>query len=172
MTWCSRRGVPHSHDVRSHRPLVAALVALAPIGLLASCGDDEPRGDAVRFCAEAAEHRGAIIDPPIDDEAGLEATLDFYRVMGELAPLAIAAEWNQLVVNLETAASLVPGDPDSEQLVAATAYATEPAAYAVTVWLSRNCGVEIPITTIAPQEFVPAVTTSVAPPPSTTAPGE
>lgn len=167
MTWRSRRGVPHSHDVRSHRPLVAALVALAPL-VAASCGsDDEPQGDAVRFCAEAAEHRDTIIDPPIVDEAGLEATLDFYRAMGDLAPLAIAAEWNQLVVNLETASSLVPGDPDSEQLVAATAYATEPAAYAVTVWLRRNCGVEIPITTIAPQEFVPAVTTTVAPPPST-----
>lgn len=170
MTWHVHRGVPHSHDVRSHRPLLAALAALTSL-VVASCGgDDEPQGDAARFCAEAAEHRETIIDPPIADEAGLQATLDFFRAMGELAPLAIAAEWNQLVVSLETAASLVPGDPDSEQLVAATAYATEPAAYAVTVWLRRNCGVEIPITTIAPQEFVPAVTTTVAPPPSTTAP--
>ena len=163
MTWRSLRGVPHSHDVRSHRPLVAAVAALATLVMASCSGDDEPRGDAGRFCAEAREHRATIVDPPIVDEAGLQATLDFYRLMGDLAPLAIAEEWNQLVVNLETAASLVPGDPDSEQLVAATAYATEPAAYAVTVWLSRNCGVEIPITTIAPQEFVPAVTTTVAP---------
>ncbi|MAT04325.1 MAG: hypothetical protein CL424_04690 [Acidimicrobiaceae bacterium] len=167
MTWRSAHAVPHSHDVRSHRPLVAAIVALAPLAIVACGGGDEPQGDAVRFCAEAAEHRETIIDPPVADEAGLTATLDFYRAMGELAPLAIAEEWNQLVVSLETAAELVPGDPESEQLVAATAYATEPAAYAVSVWLRRNCGVEIPITTIAPQEFEPAITTTVAPPPST-----
>ena len=155
--------------MRSHRPLVAAFVALVPLTMAACGGDDEPTGDAPRFCAEATAHQNAIVDPPIVDEAGLEATLDFYRVMGELAPIAIAAEWNQLVVNLETAAELEPGNPESEQLVAATAYATEPAAYAVQVWLRRNCGLEIPITTIAPHEFVPAVTTSVAPP-STTAP--
>lgn len=154
--------------VRSRRLLAAALAALAPLTAAACGGDDEPQADAVQFCAEAAEHRDTIVDPPLADEAGLQATLDFYRAMGELAPLAIAEEWNQLVVNLETAASLQPGDPDSEQLVAATAYATEPAAYAVKVWLSRNCGVEIPITTIAPQEFVPAITTTVAPPTSVT----
>ncbi len=55
-------------------------------------------------------------------EAELQATLEFYRLMGQLAPIAIAEEWNDLVVNLETAAALVPGDPESEQLVAMTAY--------------------------------------------------
>ena len=160
-----------------HRSTAAALVALVALVAMtiAGCGgDDQPSADAERFCAEAIQHRGAIVDPPLSDEAGLEATLAFYRTMGELAPLAIAEEWQQLVVNLETAAALEPGNPESEQLVAATAFATEPAAYAVTVWLSRNCGLDIPITTIAPHEFVPAITTTTTtgpdvPPPSTSA---
>jgi hypothetical protein len=153
--------------VRTVRPLAVALVAT-----LAACGGDDGRqADAGRFCQEAAEHTAAIVAPPLDDEAGLEATLDFYRAMGELAPLSIAEEWNQLVVALETAASLEPGNPASEQQVAATAYATEPAAYAVKVWLNRNCGVDIPITTIAPHDVVPAITTTTAPVVTTVPPG-
>ena len=65
--------------------------------------------------------------------------------------------------SLETAATLVPGDPESEQLVARTAYASEPSAFAVKKWLLENCGLDIPITTIAPQEAVPAQTTTIAP---------
>jgi hypothetical protein len=148
--------------VRSVRPLAVALIAV--LATAAACGGDDGRqSDAGEFCRQAADHTTAIVAPPLSDEAGLEATLDFYRAMGELAPLSIAEEWNQLVVALETAASLEPGDPASEQQVAATAYATEPAAYAVKVWLNRNCGVDIPITTIAPHDFVPAITTTTAP---------
>lgn len=124
--------------------------------------------DAERFCGEAVEQRDLIVDPPLGTEAELVATLDFYRLMGELAPLGIAEEWNRLVIAMETASTVVPGDRESEQLVAMTAYATEPAAFAVATWLRDNCGVEIPITTIVPQERAPAVTT----PPATNEAGE
>ncbi len=155
--------------MRSHRPLIASLAALAPLLIVACGGDDGVTSDAERFCSEAIAHQNAIIDPPVSDEAGLAATLDFYRLMGRLAPISIAEEWNQLVVNLETAAAYDPSDPESEQLVIATAYATEAAAYDVKVWLGRNCGLDIPITTIAPHEPVSAITTTVAPPPTSLA---
>jgi hypothetical protein len=133
--------------------------------VLGACGgDDGAQSDAERFCGEAAAQRELIVAPPLGTEAELDATLDFYRLMGDLAPVAIAEEWNDLVVNLETASTVVPGDPASEQLVAMTAYATEPSAFAVVSWLADNCGVDIPITTIAPQERIPAATTTVAPP--------
>jgi hypothetical protein len=152
---------------------IVALVALA--GSLASCGGDEAiASDAERFCGEAAAQRDMIVAPPMSTQLEVDATLEFYRLMGDLAPLAIATEWNDLVVAMETASTLVPGDPASEQRVAVTAYATEQSAYAVKVWLQRNCGVDIPITTIAPQEFVPAKTTTLPPPqgssPPTTVP--
>lgn len=133
---------------------LAAVVATALVG----CGDDSPpQRDAARFCGEAIAHTSVIVSPPLSDEEGLAATLDFYRVMGELAPLSIAEEWNRLVHALEVATELEPGNPDSEQLVAATAYAAEPAAYDVKVWLERNCGLDIPITTIAPHDQLPPV---------------
>ena len=149
-------------------PLLAAtsLVAAACIG---GGGDDDVASDAERFCGEAAAQRDLIVAPPLGSEDELAATLDFYRLMGRLAPVAIAEEWNDLVVNLETASTIVPGDAESEQLVALTAYATEPSAFAVKKWLSDNCRVEIPITTIAPQEQIPARTTTTTSLPDVTA---
>jgi hypothetical protein len=148
----------------ARRLTVAALaLAVVPAALLGCSRDETPDSDAERFCGEAKAHTDLIVSPPLGTEAELAATLDFYRLMGDLAPLAIAAEWADLVHNLETAAALEPGDAASEQHVAMTAYATEPSAYAVKVWLQRNCGVDIPITTIAPQAPVPART---IPPPS------
>lgn len=133
--------------------------------MLAACGggDDEVRSDAERFCGEAVENRNNLVAPPLNTDAEVEATLDFYRLMGQLAPIAIAEEWNDLVVSLETAATLVPGDPESEQIVAKTAYATEPSAFKVKQWLLDNCRLDIPITTIAPQDTVPIPTTTLDP---------
>lgn len=141
--------------MRPHTLLIAALVPLVACG-----GGDDVQSDAERFCGEAIAQRDLIVAPPLQSEAGLQATLDFYRLMGDLAPIAIAAEWNDLVVSLETASTVVPGDADSEQLAAMTAYATEPSAFKVKDWLLDNCGLDIPITTIAPQEQVPARTTT------------
>lgn len=146
------------------RFLPATVAATLLLGLASCAADSEPRSDAERFCGEAIAQRDTIVAPPLGSEAELQATLDFYRLMGQLAPIAIAEEWNDLVYNLETAASLIPGDPASEQLVAMTAYATEPSAYRVKRWLQDSCGLDIPITTIAPQAPQPALTTTIAPP--------
>lgn len=144
--------------------LRSAIVIVIVLLTVAACGrSDEVRSDAERFCGEAIAQRDTIVSPPLNSEAELQATLEFYRLMGQLAPVAIAQEWDNLVFNLETAASLIPGNAESEQLVAMTAYATEPSAYEVKRWLAANCGLDIPITTIAPQEPEPARTTTVAP---------
>jgi hypothetical protein len=148
------------------RTLACAIIAIAA---LAGCSRDEPvQSDAERFCGEAIENRNNLVAPPLTSEAEVAATLDFYRLMGQLAPLSIAEEWNDVLVSLETASTLVVGDPESEQLVAKTAYATEPSAFAVKQWLLTNCRLDIPISTIAPQGDVPARATTIAPPESTT----
>lgn len=149
-------------------PILSLLVAAA-LTTSACGGDDDVVSDAGRFCGEAIANQASIVNPPLTTDAEVEATLEFYRLMGELAPVSIAEEWNVLVVTLETASTLVPGDPESEQLVAQRAYASEPSAFAVKKWLAENCGLDIPITTIAPQAYEPANTTTV-PPTETTEP--
>lgn len=153
------------------RPIsIASLAVLAVVApaAIAACGGsgDAVESDASRFCGEASEQRDMILAPPMATESELQASLEFYRLMGQLAPVAIAEEWGQLVHAMETASTVVPGDPESEQLVAMTAYATEPSAFRVQQWLLDNCGLDLPITTIAPQEQVPARTTTIAPPPT------
>lgn len=149
--------------MRALRLTPAAFVVV----VLAACGGGDVESDAERFCGEAIANRNSIVAPSLTTEDEVEATLDFYRLMGQLAPIAIAEEWNDVLVSLETASTLVPGDSESEQLVAQTAYATEPAAFAVKKWLLENCGLDIPITTIAPQGNVPTRTTTIAPPDTT-----
>ena len=151
---------------------LAAITAAIVLTTLAGCGDDGVQSDAERFCGEASTRRDMIVAPPMATEQEVDATLDFYRLMGELAPVAIADQWNQIVTAMETASTVAPGDPDSQQQVALQAYATERSAYEVAVWLKRNCGVDIPITTIAPQEPIPArtTTTTIAEGAATTAP--
>jgi hypothetical protein len=140
-----------------------ALTALAVVGGTAcGGGDDGVASDPERFCGEAIAQQETIVAPPLSTEEELDATLDFYRLMGQLAPVAIAEEWNVLVETLETASTIEPADPESAQRVATAAYASEASAYAVKVWLERNCGLQIPITTIAPHDQVPARTTTVA----------
>jgi hypothetical protein len=153
-------------------PGSAAIVVAFVVTMLAACGDDGVQSDAERFCGEASTRRDMIVAPPMATEQEVEATLDFYRLMGELAPVAIADQWNDIVTAMETASTVVPGDPDSQQQVALQAYATERSAYEVAVWMKRNCGVDIPITTIAPQEPMPArtTTTTIAGGAATTAP--
>jgi hypothetical protein len=158
--------------IRLQRAIALVLGATAVAGL-GGCdanpfGDDGVESDAERFCGEAVAQRDMILAPPMSTEAELEATLDFYRLMGELAPIAIADQWNDIVQAMETASTVVIGDLESEQRAALQAYATERSAYEVAVWLRRNCGVDIPITTIAPQDPLPARTTTV--PGATTVP--
>jgi hypothetical protein len=145
--------------LRSPAGTAATLCALLAV-TASACGGDGVQSNAERFCGEAAAQRDMIIAPPMATEAELAATLDFYRLMGQLAPVAIADQWNDIVHTMETASTVVPGDPSSEQQVALQAYATERSAYEVSVWLHENCGVDIPITTIAPQAPIPGQTTT------------
>jgi hypothetical protein len=150
------------------RPRLPARIAGAAAVLLTSiaigaCGGDDG-SDAARFCADVRADVDGVVNPSLATAEELEVTLERYRSLAALAPVAIAEEWDALVVNLETAATVVPDDPDSVQRAVAQAYATERSAVAVADWLRANCAVELgPVATIVPQ---------ARPTPATTPPGE
>ena len=129
----------------------AALAALVTCAVPAACGGgDGP--DAGEFCAEVRADPAAITNPLLATPADVDATLDHYRRLGELAPAEVSEDWEALVVNLETASTVVPEDPESVQRAVAQAYATEGAAVEVRTWLLERCQIDLgPVTTIAPQ---------------------
>ena len=76
----------------------------------------------------------------------------FQQKSDELAPLAIEPEWDQLILNYETASTVVPGDEQSMQTAVAMALQSEQAGARVKTWLVDNCALDIgPVATLAPQ---------------------
>lgn len=120
--------------------------------VFAACSDDGA-GSAERFCGEIQLNASRLTAPNLQFDDDIEPFLDLYRSIGDLAPLAIETEWNQLTTAYETASTVVPGDPESEQVALEAIFATEKSAAAVDQWLVRNCAVEIgPVFTIVAQE--------------------
>ncbi len=121
-----------------------------------ACGDDGG-GNAERFCGEVAANRDALTDPQLVYSDDIEPLLDLYRDIGDLAPLAVEADWNQLVSAYETASTVLPGDQESEQEALAAIYSSEESAAAIDAWLRANCAVDIgPVFTIVPHTPVTA----------------
>jgi hypothetical protein len=135
------------------RPIRAVLTSAAAVltVLLLGCGGGGSAGDAERFCGEVQANTRALVRPRLRTIADIETLLGLYRDLGDLAPLAVAREWDAIILNYETASTVIPDNPESLQRVAARAYATERSAVAVHDWLLANCKVDIgPVATIVP----------------------
>jgi hypothetical protein len=119
---------------------------------LVACSTDKEGGDAERFCGEIAANQAQLTSPDLATSADIEPLLDLYRTIGDLAPLAIEPEWDQLILNYETASTVVPGDDQSMQTAVAMALQSEQAGARVKQWLVDNCALDIgPVATLAPQ---------------------
>ena len=130
--------------------LAAALFAGTVV--VACGGDDDAAGNAERFCGEIELHQAALFAPDLSSSAEIAPLVELYNEIGELAPLAIEDDWEQLVLNYETASTVVPGDDASIQEAAAQAYQSEQSAAAVKQWLIDNCALDIgPVATIVAQ---------------------
>ncbi|MEM8621265.1 MAG: hypothetical protein AAGF73_16220 [Actinomycetota bacterium] len=128
---------------------VFAVAMTSGCSLLDDNGDS---GDAARFCGEVAANSTALTQPNVQTTTDIEALLDLYREVGTFAPLAIEAEWDQLIEAYELASAVIPGDEQSEQAALAAIYSSESAAAAVDQWLVDNCAVDIgPVATIVPK---------------------
>ena len=148
-----------------HRPSALLAAALGATLAFSACG--ESAGSAERFCGEVEANKAALTNPELAYSDDIEPLLELYRDIGDLAPLAIEDDWNQLVSAYETASTVVVGDQASEQEALAAIYSSEESAAAVDRWLRANCAVDIgPVFTIVPHTPVtapPATATTVAP---------
>ena len=135
-------------------PTVRSSLILLPIAIaLVGCDGGDGGGSAERFCGEIQLHSEQLTRPNLQFEDDIEPLLDLYREIGELAPLSIEPEWDQLIGAYETASTVVPGNPDSQQMALSAIYSTEKSAAAVDKWLEKTCAVDIgPVFTIVAQE--------------------
>ena len=123
------------------RIIALALTAL-PLGLVA-CGDDAQQRTEANYCTQVGNHLTDLNSPAITEDADIERVLSSWRTVARSAPLAIEAEWDTMVANLETAVTVDPNDPTSMQRVADTARSSEPAANRVITYTEQRCGAVI-----------------------------
>lgn len=131
---------------------IATIVGFA-MTTLSACGEATPVPDAAAFCEELRSNRSAIVAATVNSDLELTATLELYRRLQTLAPLAVAQEWSNVLQAIETANTVVPGDPGSIQRVAAAAYQSEFSALTIREWAMASCEVDLgPVTTLVPHD--------------------
>ena len=133
------------------RALTVCLALTLSISL-AACGDDDA-GNAERFCGEIAANKDQLTNPELASSDDIQPLIDLYTKIGDLAPLSIQKEWNQIASAYETASTVVVDDPDSVQVATAAIYSAEASAAKVDTWLRTNCAVDIgPVVTLVPHQ--------------------
>lgn len=139
------------------RSRIATVLA---VGALGACGGDAA-GDTATFCADLQTNLAAITQPDLATEDDIDAHVDLYRQLASEAPLAIDEHVDALVLGLETVATVVIGDQESEQVAARRMFASEKSALAIDEWTSTNCGFDIgPVATIGPAPPTTVATTA------------
>lgn len=143
------------------RSSALAVLAVPAIGLaLVSCSDDSDR-TAGRYCTEVGDHLAQLNSPTVGSQADIDAMLTAWRTVARSAPLAVQPEWDALLDNVETMATVDASDPESVQRVVDAARLNEPAANRVIDYTFNICGATIgkvtPVVTTVKQ---PATTTT------------
>jgi hypothetical protein len=152
-------------------PLRAVLASIGAVVLLASC-DRGSRED--RFCRRLAEDQALLAVVPSEPDQ-LDAFVERYQELADVAPLAIEEQWRTITELFEAVATEDLTDPATadrlrDRAVAATKPIDEVRAYART-----TCGVELvvaatpgAVTTVPGTTVAPGSTTTVAPGSTTT----
>jgi len=131
---------------------IAVLLASATLVSIAACSSDPPASTNGQYCATVSANLEKINTPAIVDASDVEATTNLYRTITSVAPLAVQKEWATMTSNVEVAATVDPNDPASVQRVSDMARSSQQAAFAISDYTSKLCGVTIgtPTTTLPP----------------------
>jgi hypothetical protein len=127
---------------------LAAVICCA----VTACSSDTPPATDGQYCATVSASLAQLTAPAIVDSAGIETTSGLYRSITSIAPLAIQKEWETMTSNIDVAATVDPSDPASVQKVADMARSSQNAAFAISDYTSKLCGVTLglPTTTVPP----------------------
>ncbi len=142
-------------------PVAAAIACALSAGTLSSCGGESDRS-ATAFC-NALDRELPGLEGPTATQDDLDALVQRYDHLAELAPLAVEADWGTLTELVHTAVTVVPSNAESVQALLDASYRTERAARRVETWVSATCGLAMPAvlglegttTTLAPESTPP-----------------
>ncbi len=152
-------GMPSLPTAAVARSVAAVLVATSAV----ACSDS-PDHSVASYCTEVKANITAINTPSIATEADVQSTLDLYRAIGDRAPADVAPEWQIMIASVETAATLVPDDPQSLATVNDAALSSQAAATRIQQYTQKTCGADIG----TPPAPTNPVTATAIPPPATT----
>ncbi|HAP74783.1 MAG TPA: hypothetical protein DCR14_01715 [Acidimicrobiaceae bacterium] len=142
------------------RPAVPLLATLAIALVATACSDDDAQRSDGAYCTEVGNRLADLNTPALATDDDIERVLDSWRAVAAAAPLAVQPDWEVVVDNMETAATVDPNDPESVQRMADAARAGEPAATRVISYTYERCsvliGTETPVTT-TPLQVPPTV---------------
>ena len=133
---------------------IAVLVAAATLVSIAACSSDPPASTGGQYCATVSANLEQINAPAIADASDIETTAKLYRTITSVAPLAVQKEWETMTSNVEAAAAVDPSDPAAVQRISDMTRSSQQAAFAISDYTSKLCGVTIgtPTTTLPPIE--------------------
>ncbi len=138
--------------------------------LIASCGSDDVRRTDERYCETVQQHLSELNAPDIATTGDINRTVDLYRSIAKIAPLAVEQEWDVLSLAYETAATVVPSDQASMQKAADTIRAAQQSATAIATYTQQRCNAQIG-PSIVPTTIRSAATTTDANASTTTSAG-
>jgi hypothetical protein len=121
---------------------VAVAVAAALVGVVGGCSD-EPAPTVGAYCDAVRANLQDLINPSIATTSDIEATIDRYRSIADVAPLGVESEWRTVIQALETAATVVPSDPASVEIANRAALAGTPAYGRLQGYTQNECDVAI-----------------------------
>jgi hypothetical protein len=147
-------------SLRPSRALVASSIAV--VVTMTACSEPETSGG--QFCASLSESM-PVLAGKVESQLDIETLVETYTTLDARTPLAIEESWGQLTVLVQTAATVAPEDPESVQIVADAAYASERSAREVATWVQATCGFSMPAMAglEGPVTTPPAVPTTAPP---------
>ena len=139
---------------------MATIVGFA-MTTLSACGEATP-GSRCGCLREELKQSSEIVAATINSDLELTATLEIYRRLQTLAPLAVAQEWSNVVQAIETANTVVPGDPAASNVLLPPATKAK-LRTTIREWAMASCDVDLgPVTTLVPRAPEPATPVGAA----------
>ncbi|MCU1358794.1 MAG: hypothetical protein JWN99_83 [Ilumatobacteraceae bacterium] len=140
------------------------VVATPLLTIALACGSSQPDRSVAAYCTQVQGSLATLNTPAIATATDVQRTIDLYRTIGDHAPAAVQPEWQTMIDSLETAASLVPGDPEQVAAVNDAALSSQSAATRIQQYTKTQCGADIGT---PPLPTNPVTVTTVAPPSTT-----